>query len=154
EAYRTGETIIGKEAIAKELRELTFHLHFIDDETFASALPLFRDYSPYDQIPLQYSVQIVGSPDEEPIHRDFLHAGRRKTPVASQNVSIGPNSQVAISFPTPAALRIEMIEKCYAAHIKTSLDAAAINVMRPKEKGETRRREGLNALTSRTQARI
>src|SRR5262249_21488175 len=48
----------------------------------------------------------------------------------------------------------EMIEKCYAAHIKTSLDAAAINVMRPKEKGETRRREGLNALTSRTQARI
>ena len=25
-----------------------------------------------------------------------------------------------------------MIEKYYAAHIKTSLDAAAINVMRPK----------------------
>jgi hypothetical protein len=29
--------------------------------------------------------------------------------------------------------RVEMIEK-YAAHIKTSLDAAAINVMRPKKK--------------------
>jgi len=27
-----------------------------------------------------------------------------------------------------------MIEKYYAAHIKTSLDAAAINVMRPKKK--------------------
>jgi len=27
---------------------------------------------------------------------------------------------------------VEMIEKYYAAHIKTSLDAAAINVMRPK----------------------
>ena len=26
-----------------------------------------------------------------------------------------------------------MIEKYYAAHIKTSLDAAAINVMRPKK---------------------
>jgi hypothetical protein len=25
---------------------------------------------------LQYSVHIVGSPDEEPIHRDFLHIGR------------------------------------------------------------------------------
>ena len=29
---------------------------------------------------------------------------------------------------------VEMIEKYYAAHIKTSLDAAAINVMRPKKK--------------------
>jgi hypothetical protein len=75
-AYRTGETIIDKEAIAKELSELTFPLHFIDYETFASALPLFRDFSPYDQIPLQYSVHIVGSPDEEPRHRDFLHIGR------------------------------------------------------------------------------
>ena len=76
DAYRSGETIIDKESIAKELDELTFPLHFIDYETFASALPLFRDYAPYDQIPLQYSVHIVGSPDEEPIHRDFLHTGR------------------------------------------------------------------------------
>ena len=29
---------------------------------------------------------------------------------------------------------VEMIEKYYASHIKTLLDAAAINVMRPKEK--------------------
>ena len=28
---------------------------------------------------------------------------------------------------------VEMIEKYYAAHIKTSLDAAAINVMRPQK---------------------
>jgi hypothetical protein len=28
---------------------------------------------------------------------------------------------------------VEMIEKYYAAHIKTLLDAAAINVMRPKK---------------------
>src|SRR6516162_7343445 len=31
---------------------------------------------------------------------------------------------------------VEMIEKYYAAHIKTLLDAAAINVMRPKKKTE------------------
>ena len=29
---------------------------------------------------------------------------------------------------------VEMIEKYYAAHIKTNLDAAAINIMRPKPK--------------------
>lgn len=75
-AYRTGQTIIDKDAIAQELADLTFPLHFLDYETFASALPLFSGYSPYDQIPLQYSVHIVGSPDEQPIHRDFLHVGR------------------------------------------------------------------------------
>ena len=31
------------------------------------------------------------------------------------------------------AALVEMIEKYYAAHIKTSLDAAAINVIRPKK---------------------
>src|ERR1700680_1656958 len=29
---------------------------------------------------------------------------------------------------------VEMIEKYYAAHIKTNLDASAINIMRPKKK--------------------
>ncbi len=74
-AHRTGETVIEKAAIAKELGDLTFPLHFIDYETFAPAIPPFEHYSPYDQIPLQYSVHIVGSPGEEPIHRDFLHVG-------------------------------------------------------------------------------
>jgi integrase len=41
---------------------------------------------------------------------------------------------------------VEMIEKYYAAHIKTNLDAAAINVMRPKKttkkKSKDRKKEG------------
>ena len=35
---------------------------------------------------------------------------------------------------------VEMIEKYYAAHIKTNLDAAAINIMRPKKTQKTARR--------------
>ena len=34
---------------------------------------------------------------------------------------------------------VEMIEKYYAAHIKTNLDASAINVMKPKPKKEKRK---------------
>jgi len=74
-SYRTGETVIDKQSIRSELEDLTYPLHFIDYETFAPAIPLYSEYSPYDQIPLQYSVHIVGSPGEEPIHRDFLHTG-------------------------------------------------------------------------------
>jgi CRISPR/Cas system-associated exonuclease Cas4 (RecB family) len=74
--YCSGETVIDKKAIAREIGELSFPLHFIDYETYAPALPQFDRFSPYDHIPLQYSVHIVGSPGEEPIHLDFLHSGK------------------------------------------------------------------------------
>jgi hypothetical protein len=73
--HRTGGTVFEKAAISKQLGELSFPLHFIDYETYAAPIPLFARYRPYDQIPLQYSVHIVGSPGETPIHRDFLHTG-------------------------------------------------------------------------------
>jgi hypothetical protein len=74
--YLSGETILDKKAIGREFGELNFPLHFIDYETYASALPQFDRFSPYDHIPLQYSVHIVGSLGEEPIHCDFLHSGQ------------------------------------------------------------------------------
>jgi len=37
---------------------------------------------------------------------------------------------------------VEMIEKYYAAHLKTRLDASAINVMRPRSKKNTIPRKG------------
>jgi uncharacterized protein DUF2779 len=70
--YCTGETVLEKKPIARELGELNYPLHFIDYETYAPPLPQFDGFSPYDQIPLQYSVYIVGSPGEEPVHCDFL----------------------------------------------------------------------------------
>lgn len=73
--YRTGETIVDKRAIAQELRELTFPLHFIDYETFGPAIPMFDGYGPYDPIPLQYSLHVVGAPGEDPVHREFLYTG-------------------------------------------------------------------------------
>lgn len=73
--YHSGETVIDKRSIAREFGELNFPLHFIDYETYAPALPRFDRFFPHDQIPLQYSVHIVGSPGEQPIHCDFLHSG-------------------------------------------------------------------------------
>lgn len=87
-AYRSGETEIDKESIAREFGELNFPLHFIDYETYAPALPRFDRFSPYDQIPLQYSVHVVGSPGEQPIHCDFLHSGT-DDPTASFLRSLG-----------------------------------------------------------------
>lgn len=69
----TGRHLIEKDKIAEELRSLKFPLYFIDYETFPSAVPRFNGFSPYQQIPFQYSLHIVESPGVEPIHREFLH---------------------------------------------------------------------------------
>jgi hypothetical protein len=37
---------------------------------------------------------------------------------------------------------VEMIEKYYAAHLKTRLDAAAINIMKPRPKKKTIAKKG------------
>ena len=37
---------------------------------------------------------------------------------------------------------VEMIEKRYAAHLKTQLDASAINIMRPRPKKKTISKKG------------
>jgi hypothetical protein len=74
--YSTGETVVEKNAIARDLGELNYPLHFLDYETYAPPLPQFDRFSPYDQIPLQYSVHIVGSPSEEPVHCNFLYYGQ------------------------------------------------------------------------------
>ena len=98
-AHRTGEAIVDREAIARELDELSFPLHFIDYETFAPAIPPFSRYSPYDQIPLQYSVHIVGAPSEEPMHRDFLHIGSDDPStsfLASLQQHIGPFGAIIV----------------------------------------------------------
>ena len=66
-------TILSKEEIANELEKLEFPLYFLDYETFPAAVPRFSDYSPYQQIPFQYSLHILRSPDAKPGHYDFLY---------------------------------------------------------------------------------
>jgi hypothetical protein len=39
-----------------------------------------------------------------------------------------------LKIPVVCRTSVEMIEKYYASHIKTSLNAVAINVMRPKKR--------------------
>ena len=66
-------TILSKEAIGEELESLEFPLYFLDYETFPAAIPRFSGYSPYQQIPFQYSLHVLTSLDAEPEHYDFLY---------------------------------------------------------------------------------
>ncbi|MFH1401020.1 MAG: DUF2779 domain-containing protein [Nanoarchaeota archaeon] len=58
DAARTGKTHIDKEKIGAFIKGLRYPLHFLDFETFQTAIPLLDATRPYQQIPFQYSLHV------------------------------------------------------------------------------------------------
>ncbi len=63
---------IDQEEIRKFLSGLTYPLYFLDFETFQSAIPLFDESSPYEQIPFQYSLHYMESENSPLLHKEYL----------------------------------------------------------------------------------
>lgn len=72
EAELTGKGKIDSKEIAKILDTLSFPLYFLDFETFQNAIPPYDSTSPYEQIPFQYSLHWLDTPDGELHHTEFL----------------------------------------------------------------------------------
>lgn len=73
DAHLFDKITIDKNKIAEEFENLEFPLYFLDYETYPCALPRFDGFSPYQQIPFQYSLYVLDSEDAEPKHFEFLH---------------------------------------------------------------------------------
>ncbi len=73
EVMRSGVQSINKDEIQNFLSELKYPLYFLDYETMAGVIPAFDGYRPYQQIPFQYSLDILHKPEGELIHKEFLH---------------------------------------------------------------------------------
>lgn len=72
DTHLSGKAIQKIEEIREELDKLVFPLYFLDYETFPAAIPRFNGFSPYQQIPFQYSLHVLGSPESELVHFQFL----------------------------------------------------------------------------------
>ena len=72
-AYISDTAFINKGKIADELEQLIYPIHFIDYETFPSAIPMFDGFSPYQQIPFQYSLFVLEKSSGELKHYEFLY---------------------------------------------------------------------------------
>lgn len=70
-----GQPHIDRPALAAFLSQLEYPVSYLDFETIGTAIPLFDDASPYQQIPFQYSLHIVSSPNAKPEHHYFLADG-------------------------------------------------------------------------------
>jgi len=73
DTYILNKVLVEKDKIKAEFDTLTFPLYFLDYETFPAAIPRFDGFSPYNQIPFQYSVDVLKSPESKPEHYEFLH---------------------------------------------------------------------------------
>lgn len=64
---------IDKEAIKQFLGDLEYPLYFLDYETMSGLIPYFDGHRPYQQVPFQYSLHILESPDAELTQKEYLH---------------------------------------------------------------------------------
>ncbi len=71
-SYVKNQILIDKTKIKEELDSLIFPLHFLDYETFPAAIPRFDGFSPYQQIPFQYSLYILDNPGAQLRHFEFI----------------------------------------------------------------------------------
>lgn len=70
---QSGKEYIDKQGISEFLLTMKYPLAFLDYETFPSAIPRYNRFSPYQQIPFQFSLHVIETPDGESIHYDFIH---------------------------------------------------------------------------------
>ncbi|MCE5208374.1 MAG: DUF2779 domain-containing protein [Chloroflexi bacterium] len=72
---KTGKPYIDRTRIKEFLDKIQYPAYYMDFETFASAIPMFDDSKPYQQIPFQFSVHVVKKKGASPAHYSFLADG-------------------------------------------------------------------------------
>lgn len=70
-SLRLGEAIVDKKSIKRILGQLRFPLHFIDYETYASAVPKLDGIKPHQHVPFQVSIHTMNVHGAL-IHKEFL----------------------------------------------------------------------------------
>ncbi len=95
------EPKIDKESIKQFLGELEYPLYFLDYETMSGLIPYFDGHRPYQQVPFQYSLHILESPDAELTQKEYLHRENSdpSRPLAEQLIKdIGDKGSVIVWF--------------------------------------------------------
>lgn len=72
---KTGEPHIEKGEIKRFIEGLRYPLHMLDFETVNPAMPLFDGTRPYQHIPFQMSLHVIGKQGDEAEHFEFLADG-------------------------------------------------------------------------------
>lgn len=85
-AIRTRSPQIDATEIRSALDSLEWPIGYLDFETLMTAVPLYPDVAPHEQLVTQYSLHVEGSPGSEPAHLEYLadHARDCREEVAAR----------------------------------------------------------------------
>lgn len=72
-AVKAGKPLINEQGITDFINSLTYPLYFLDYETSGFVIPHYKGAKPYQQVPFQYSLHKLESPDAELEHFEYLH---------------------------------------------------------------------------------
>ncbi|MDP2925201.1 MAG: DUF2779 domain-containing protein [Nanoarchaeota archaeon] len=72
---KTNKPYIDKKEIKKFLLRLKYPLYFLDFETIGTAIPLYDNAKPYQQIPFQFSLHVIEKESAKPKHYSYLADG-------------------------------------------------------------------------------
>lgn len=69
---KSGIASIDRTEIQESINNLVYPLYFVDYESFNPAIPMYKGYKPYDQMPFQWSLHVQENIDSEFIHYEFI----------------------------------------------------------------------------------
>ncbi len=75
QAWINKTNFIDIETVKGFLSSISLPLYFVDFETVSTAIPLFDNVRPYQQVPFQFSVHIIERWDMPPVHKEYLATG-------------------------------------------------------------------------------
>ncbi len=100
-ATKHNKILVKSENIKNYLNQLEFPLYFLDYETLSSVVPEFDGLHPYQQLPFQYSLHILDSPDSSIRHVEYLHTNSDNPALAlveSLRKNIGPMGNIIVWY--------------------------------------------------------
>ncbi|MEK6938574.1 MAG: DUF2779 domain-containing protein [Nanoarchaeota archaeon] len=149
---------VNKTEIKKFLSSLEEPLHFLDFETFATAIPLFDGTRPYQAIPFQFSLHVddkhhsfLALNKDDP-RKDFLNALKKAIGpkgsiiVYNQSFEQGRLRELASIFPKEKA----WIESVIARMVDLLIPFRNFHYYHPQQKGSASIKEVLPALTGKS----
>lgn len=122
---RLGRPRIDQLAISKFMQTIQYPLYFLDYETASDAVPLYDGTKPYQQIPMQYSLHILDSPEAELRHHEFLwtHKSNPMPALIEQlKTDIGPTGSIAVWYKNFECGRHTEMAEMYPEHAAFLLD--------------------------------
>ncbi len=73
----SGKPHIDKEAIARFLKQIKYPIHYLDFETFGTAVPIHDGTKPYQQMPFQFSLHLKKDKKPKLEHLSFMAEGSK-----------------------------------------------------------------------------